>query len=46
MKFLLSFSMLILPTFLMGGTLPILMKFVSRKISDSGKDVAYPFNRD
>jgi len=40
LKFILSFITLILPTFLMGGTLPILTKFVSRKISDSGKDVA------
>lgn len=40
LKFLLSFITLIIPTFLMGGTLPILSKFVSKRISDSGKDVA------
>jgi len=40
LKFLLSFSTLILPTFLMGGTLPILTKFVSKNISNSGRDVA------
>lgn len=40
LKFILSFITLILPTFLMGGTLPILTRFVSKKISDSGKDVA------
>ncbi len=40
LKFLLSFLTLIVPTFLMGGTLPILTKFVSKKIADSGKDVA------
>lgn len=40
LKFLMSFITLILPTFLMGGTLPILTKFVSKNISDSGKNVA------
>ena len=40
LKFLLSFLTLILPTFLMGGTLPILTKFFTRRINDSGKDVA------
>ncbi len=40
LKFLLSFLTLIVPTFLMGGTLPILTKFVTRKIADAGKDVA------
>ncbi len=40
LKFLLSFITLILPTFLMGGTLPILTKFFTRRINDSGKDVA------
>ena len=40
LKFLLSFISLIIPTFLMGGTLPILMKFLTKKISDSGKIVA------
>lgn len=40
LKFLLSFLTLILPTFLMGGTLPILTKFFTKRINDSGKDVA------
>ena len=40
LKFLLSFITLIVPTFLMGGTLPILTKFVTKSISNSGKDVA------
>lgn len=40
LKFLLSFLTLIVPTFLMGGTLPILTKFVTKNISDSGKAVA------
>lgn len=40
LKFLLSFSTLIIPTFLMGGTLPILTKLVSKNIADSGKEVA------
>jgi spermidine synthase len=40
LKFILSFITLILPTFLMGGTLPILAKFMSKSIADSGKDVA------
>jgi spermidine synthase len=40
LKFILSFITLILPTVLMGGTLPILTRFLSKSISDSGKDVA------
>jgi len=40
LKFVLSFMTLILPTFLMGGTLPILAKFVTKRINDSGKEVA------
>jgi len=40
LKFLLSFGTLIIPTFLMGGTLPILIKYVCKNIADSGKDVA------
>lgn len=40
LKFLLSFSTLIIPTFLMGGTLPILTKFFTKHINDAGKDVA------
>jgi spermidine synthase len=40
LKFSLSFGTLIIPTFLMGGTLPILIKYVCKNIADSGKDVA------
>jgi predicted membrane-bound spermidine synthase len=40
LRILLSFLTLIVPTFLMGGTIPVLCKFVSQKISDSGKNVA------
>jgi len=40
LKFILSFITLILPAVLMGGTLPVLARFLSRSISDSGKDVA------
>ncbi len=39
-KFILSFITLILPTFLMGGTLPILTKFFIKRINNSGRDVA------
>ncbi|MFI5253447.1 MAG: fused MFS/spermidine synthase [Bacteroidota bacterium] len=40
LKFLLSFTTLIIPTFFMGGTLPVLTKFLTRTIRDAGKDVA------
>ncbi|MFI5253449.1 MAG: fused MFS/spermidine synthase [Bacteroidota bacterium] len=40
LKFLLSFATLIIPTFFMGGTLPVLSKFLTRTIRDAGKDVA------
>jgi predicted membrane-bound spermidine synthase len=40
LKFILSFITLILPTVLMGGTLPVLARFLSKSLSDSGKDVA------
>lgn len=40
LKFLLSFATLILPTFFMGGTLPVLTKFLTKNLADAGKDVA------
>ena len=40
LKFFLSLVTLLIPTFLMGGTLPVLTKFVTKTISDSGKEVA------
>jgi spermidine synthase len=40
LKFLLSFITLILPTFFMGGTLPVLTKYLTKNIADAGKDVA------
>jgi spermidine synthase len=40
LKFLLSVTLLVLPTFLMGGTLPVLTKLFTKKITDAGKDVA------
>jgi spermidine synthase len=40
LKFILSIITLLLPTVLMGGTLPVLVRFLSKSISESGKDVA------
>ncbi|MFI5253446.1 MAG: fused MFS/spermidine synthase [Bacteroidota bacterium] len=40
LKFLLSFTTLIIPTFFMGGTLPVLTKFITRTIREAGKGVA------
>lgn len=40
LKFLTSLATLLLPTILMGGTLPILVRFLSQTIEDSGKNVA------
>ena len=39
-KFLLSFSTLILPTFLMGGTLPLLTKYFVQDTTKTGRHVA------
>lgn len=39
-KFVLSFLTLILPTFFMGGTLPLLTKYLTRHIAASGREVA------
>jgi spermidine synthase len=40
MKMIVSISTVLLPTILMGGTLPVLVKFISRRIEESGKNVA------
>jgi len=40
LKFLISITLLIVPTFLMGGTLPILVRFFSTNLRDVGHDVA------
>ncbi|MCI0694197.1 fused MFS/spermidine synthase [candidate division KSB1 bacterium] len=40
MKFVLSLLTLLLPTVLMGGTLPVLVKALSRSLEDAGKNVA------
>ncbi|HXG37505.1 MAG TPA: fused MFS/spermidine synthase [Bacteroidota bacterium] len=40
LKLLVSVVTLILPTMLMGGTLPVLVRFISHRIEESGKNVA------
>ncbi|MGH7595832.1 MAG: fused MFS/spermidine synthase [bacterium] len=40
LKFLLSLLTLLLPTVLMGGTLPVLVKALSQSLDESGKNVA------
>jgi spermidine synthase len=40
LKLLMSLLLMIVPTFLMGGTLPVLVKFLTRTIDRAGKDVA------
>lgn len=40
MKLIVSISTILLPTVLMGGTLPVLVKFISRRIEESGRNVA------
>src|ERR1051326_1567103 len=40
LKIIASISTLLLPTILMGGTLPVLVKFLSERIEESGKMVA------
>jgi len=40
LKFLVSGFTILLPTFLMGGTLPVLVKFLSTKLADVGKNVS------
>ena len=39
MRFLIIFSLLLIPTFLMGGTLPVLSKFSIRSLKDLGRGV-------
>jgi spermidine synthase/tetratricopeptide (TPR) repeat protein/MFS family permease len=40
LKLLVSIATLLLPTMLMGGTLPVLVRFISERIEDAGKNVA------
>ena len=40
LKLLVSFCTLLLPTILMGGTLPVLVKFISNRLEESGKNIA------
>jgi len=40
LKFLTSLCSLLIPTILMGGTLPILVRFISDKMEESGKNIA------
>jgi len=39
-KILLSMTTLLLPTFCMGGTLPVLLKVLTRSLGEAGKDIA------
>jgi spermidine synthase len=40
LKLILSLMTMIFPTFLMGGTLPVLVRFITRKIELAGREVA------
>lgn len=40
LKLVVSLVTLLFPTILMGGTLPVLVRFISERIEDSGKNVA------
>lgn len=40
LKFLISVVLLLFPTILMGGTLPVLVRFISHSVEESGKNVA------
>jgi spermidine synthase len=40
LKFLTSLCSLIIPTIFMGGTLPILVRFISHKLEESGRNIA------
>ena len=40
LKLLISAIMLLFPTILMGGTLPVLVRFISHSVEESGKNVA------
>jgi spermidine synthase len=39
-KLLISLCSLLIPTILMGGTLPILVRFISQKLEESGRNIA------
>jgi spermidine synthase/tetratricopeptide (TPR) repeat protein/MFS family permease len=40
LKFLLSVVTILLPTFCMGGTLPVLLKLLAKSVDETGKEVA------
>ncbi len=40
LKFLLSVITILLPTFCMGGTLPVLLKLLTKSVDETGKEVA------
>jgi predicted membrane-bound spermidine synthase len=40
LKFLTSLCSLLIPTILMGGTLPVLVRFISHKLEESGRNIA------
>jgi spermidine synthase len=40
LKLFLSLCMLLIPTILMGGTLPVLVRFISRRMEETGRNVA------
>jgi predicted membrane-bound spermidine synthase len=40
LKLLTSICSLLIPTILMGGTLPILVRFISRRLEESGRNIA------
>lgn len=40
LKLFLSLCMLLVPTILMGGTLPVLARFISRQLEEAGRNVA------
>jgi len=40
LKLLISLCTLLLPTILMGGTLPVLVRFISQRIEEAGKTIA------
>ena len=40
LKLLISLCSLLLPTILMGGTLPVLVRFISRGLDESGRNIA------
>ncbi|MGH2567422.1 MAG: fused MFS/spermidine synthase, partial [Bacteroidota bacterium] len=40
LKLVVSLTTMLIPTMLMGGTLPVLVRFISERIEDTGKNVA------